>query len=762
MNREDHERERVRWQQRLDETENRLAEAEMTNSEMNQLKAELNKRIVEMERNQKPLIEQNRRLSERNRLLQNEIKKGEQRLCHSQDDFLTLKDGYEKLVKENQTLKEKRAFPEKLEELDRAFVEALLITVMYAKEKDRRYELLVQKFKRLRKCVLPRRNGESEDDRQSSFGGSDCSAESSISLDTITENFSEVSRFDNEFENSYQHLAREHDELQRALSALKITTRMTTAYEDDQLVGDRQLECARASQQHLTDELIQQPENTTDLLGAVTRLQDQLIALQTKCERLERELSDSNENKELLEFQLLEANENMKHELEESLARRKGHDKMIETDKWIAEDGDDKELLQIALTLDQTCDLKRDLLQLYKSANLDDCQRKNIRQAKLYIEFLENVCSIKQSQLQGLLEMGSDGSTKIKDYELKKTENDILIADLREQIQGLRSVEKQKMELEVEVERLHTSVAALNQEKQVLLDKISENSSEVKKPMFDNTANNEGVKDLEKELMKKLNATDEQKASLLHRIEALEKEKQELLMSRTELQQEMNVLTKSVAESNDRISSLTKANQDAKIEQNAEKLARICQEKADIEEMNSKLRERMNALIEENQKLKEEIRPAIKTQLERRFEESRFRLNSALQTIHEHENEIAKLRTQVDELQQKLNDRNKIESDLVQAREYSEQLQKQFSTQALIIDALKEKIILHKNFDDVLSAAIDECEQSCEDIENKLGILCQSKENNLTHESIALLRRLIRVSHSMFLRHNESLLPIWL
>lgn len=43
-----------------------------------------------MERNQKPLIEQNRRLSERNRLLQNEIKKGEQRLCHSQDDFLTL------------------------------------------------------------------------------------------------------------------------------------------------------------------------------------------------------------------------------------------------------------------------------------------------------------------------------------------------------------------------------------------------------------------------------------------------------------------------------------------------------------------------------------------------------------------------------------------------------------------------------------------------------------------------------------------------
>ena len=43
-----------------------------------------------MERNQKPLIEQNRRLAERNRILQNEIKRGEQKLCHSQDGFLTL------------------------------------------------------------------------------------------------------------------------------------------------------------------------------------------------------------------------------------------------------------------------------------------------------------------------------------------------------------------------------------------------------------------------------------------------------------------------------------------------------------------------------------------------------------------------------------------------------------------------------------------------------------------------------------------------
>ncbi|VDN57484.1 unnamed protein product [Dracunculus medinensis] len=119
INKEDYEKERLRWQQKLDETERRLAEAEIFNSEMNQIKAELNKKIVEMERNQKPLIEQNRRLNERAKLLQNEIKKSEQKLSHSQDDFLTLKDAHEKLLKENTILKERRAFPEKMEELDR-------------------------------------------------------------------------------------------------------------------------------------------------------------------------------------------------------------------------------------------------------------------------------------------------------------------------------------------------------------------------------------------------------------------------------------------------------------------------------------------------------------------------------------------------------------------------------------------------------------------------------------------------------------------
>lgn len=41
MSKEDYERDRIRWQQKLDDTSKRLADAEIVNSEMNQIKAEL-------------------------------------------------------------------------------------------------------------------------------------------------------------------------------------------------------------------------------------------------------------------------------------------------------------------------------------------------------------------------------------------------------------------------------------------------------------------------------------------------------------------------------------------------------------------------------------------------------------------------------------------------------------------------------------------------------------------------------------------------
>ncbi|VBB35021.1 unnamed protein product, partial [Acanthocheilonema viteae] len=229
------------------------------------------------------------------------------------------KDDYERLLKDNQNLKERRAFPEKLEELDRYRNQVLeyskCITALRQAglEKDRRYDLLVQKFKRLRKCISSRKNGETEEDRQSSFGGSDCSAESSISLNTITEDLNEA--LDKDIENGYQQIAREGEQLRRTLSALK-----TGEYglEDDQLLR-HQLICAQttiAQQQVVIEQQQSQSENTMELLDSIARLQDHIMEQRSKMESMEAELIESKEMNELLEFQILENKENMEHEFE--------------------------------------------------------------------------------------------------------------------------------------------------------------------------------------------------------------------------------------------------------------------------------------------------------------------------------------------------------------------------------------------------------------------------------------------------------------
>ncbi|ULT81373.1 hypothetical protein L3Y34_011335 [Caenorhabditis briggsae] len=224
VSKEEHEKERTRWLGKMEEVEKRLMDAETLNSSLTINKAELKKKIVEMEKGQRPMIDANRKLSDRNKTLQQEMKKAEQRFSHSRDDFLTLKDIHERLLKENACLKEKRVSPEKLEELSRYRGKVLeyskCITALRssAYEKDKRYEMLVQKFKRLQKCL---KKSENDDDRMSN-GGSDCSAASTVSLDTITEDFEEV--FVKDIETDYQALYRENAELQRALNELQLNT----------------------------------------------------------------------------------------------------------------------------------------------------------------------------------------------------------------------------------------------------------------------------------------------------------------------------------------------------------------------------------------------------------------------------------------------------------------------------------------------------------------------------------------------------------
>ncbi|CAI4223723.1 unnamed protein product [Auanema sp. JU1783] len=186
---------RTRWASKLEEIETKLGETELINSDLNQMRAELNRKIIELEKAQKPLIDENRKLQGRNKNLQQEIKKLEQQLSHAKDDFYTMKDAHERIRKENFTLKGKRTNAEKLEQLDRYRQQILeyskCITALRTSglAKDRRYELLVSKYKRLRTCC---RSGDHESDNRST-NGSECSLDDIIISNTIHENFEQQS-----------------------------------------------------------------------------------------------------------------------------------------------------------------------------------------------------------------------------------------------------------------------------------------------------------------------------------------------------------------------------------------------------------------------------------------------------------------------------------------------------------------------------------------------------------------------------------------
>uniref|UniRef100_A0A0K0E735 JAKMIP_CC3 domain-containing protein n=1 Tax=Strongyloides stercoralis TaxID=6248 RepID=A0A0K0E735_STRER len=277
MSKEDHDRERNRWQQRLDETEEKLLEMSNANSHMMQIKAQLNKKIIEFEKNQRPLIEQNKRLNERNKILTQEIRKINDKLTHSQTDMISLKDSYDRLIKENNMLKEQRTFPEKIKELDRYRNQALeyskCITALRhsGMEKDKRFELLLQKYRRMRRAVLNKVNTDLDEDKMSQFG-SDCSVESFSCLDTINEDLLE-------FENVERQIKNE-------------------IFDGNEKSND-----------------IDNKEEIKLLNETIEKQKNEISMLKDKCSNLESEIASSRECNDLLEFQILEMTENMKEML---------------------------------------------------------------------------------------------------------------------------------------------------------------------------------------------------------------------------------------------------------------------------------------------------------------------------------------------------------------------------------------------------------------------------------------------------------------
>lgn len=287
---EEYDRERQRWEKKLEEAEQKLCEAAANNAELFQTKAELNRKIIDFEKSQKPLIEQNKRLNDRLKAATTETKKLEQKMAFVQDEWLSLRDQYDRVLKENEALREQRAFPEKLEELGRYRNQVLemskCITALRqsAAEKDRRQEMLIIKLKRMRM----RASGQQESDRQSCAAGSEGSVEDSgsLGLDTIAEDL------DEDVDLSTELLLNG-----RGAVGENVILRQQLATANDQLVElQREIDNAKI-------------DNANNIEESTNQFREELDAARKRERLLQQQLANALSQNELLEFQLVELTE---------------------------------------------------------------------------------------------------------------------------------------------------------------------------------------------------------------------------------------------------------------------------------------------------------------------------------------------------------------------------------------------------------------------------------------------------------------------
>ncbi|ULT81371.1 hypothetical protein L3Y34_011335 [Caenorhabditis briggsae] len=613
VSKEEHEKERTRWLGKMEEVEKRLMDAETLNSSLTINKAELKKKIVEMEKGQRPMIDANRKLSDRNKTLQQEMKKAEQRFSHSRDDFLTLKDIHERLLKENACLKEKRVSPEKLEELSRYRGKVLeyskCITALRssAYEKDKRYEMLVQKFKRLQKCL---KKSENDDDRMSN-GGSDCSAASTVSLDTITEDFEEV--FVKDIETDYQALYRENAELQRALNELQLNT---SDLSEESFLRD-QISFANSTieqQQLVIDATQDMMSQTAQLKSTIAGQQEHIRCMETTIDDLKQQIASQTERNDVLEFQVLEMEENQKHQ--ETLAEK---NTKFESEK---------------------AQLLKELIEVKKA----------------HAAQLENIASIRK-ELEEHKSAAPAANASVSESEKVKT-------------------------IQEKLEKAESANVTINEE-------LRSASKELGKIRFQMQG-------------KESDLTRERKMT-----EALSAQLQSVVSSSQE--------------------------EALKKEEELKKLkATVEQQQADIEKMNNDKKEadqKYKTLEKEFAAFRDEQRPEIRTELERRYEEAKYRLKNALEKIHDYEllYEAAKKAENDGKISQHL------EEELIEVKEFNAHLERQFQAQSDIIEALKKKLLQHRSFCDKINK-LSELEDA-----NRIQeeLIMFSRENNCDEGKLA-------------------------
>ncbi|KAF7639620.1 hypothetical protein Mgra_00000945 [Meloidogyne graminicola] len=444
--REEYERERLRWEKKLEESEQKLCEAAANNAELFQTKAELNRKIIDFEKSQKPLIDQNKRLNERLKSATTENKKLEQKMAFVQDEWLSLRDQYDRVLKENEALREQRAFPEKLEELGRYRNQVLemskCITALRqsAAEKDRRQEILRMRV-----------SGQQESDRQSCAAGSEGSVEDSgsLGLDTITEDLDEDVDLTTELFNG------------RGTAGENVILRQQLATANDQLVElQKEIDNAKI-------------ENANNLEESTNHFKEELEAARKRERILQQQLANSQAQNELIEFQLVELTEGRQQQQQIENNREKVvlNDKNITTDisvpikeindfqleeeenEWkISGGGLNKRKELIPSKIEK---LKDGMKKAFEFSILGSSEKCAIKQGLRVIELLQQQLNFVETELNmSNCENGRlQRELEIKEIDIKKQ---------KEEVQNERQQRKKELKIELELlkkERIEESAA---------------------------------------------------------------------------------------------------------------------------------------------------------------------------------------------------------------------------------------------------------------------------------------------------------------
>ncbi|KFD47447.1 hypothetical protein M513_11672 [Trichuris suis] len=158
ITRDEHQKEKLRWQYKISELEAQLRRSEETNSQLLQQKAEMNKKVKELEKAQKVLLRSNKKYQEKiHAVVAFETKHFEDKLKQAHEDLAMTKQCLEKISAECCRLKQRKMTADKEEELQRLrnlnvqYCKTIAAYKQLVSDKERKVEVLLRVINRTRK-----------------------------------------------------------------------------------------------------------------------------------------------------------------------------------------------------------------------------------------------------------------------------------------------------------------------------------------------------------------------------------------------------------------------------------------------------------------------------------------------------------------------------------------------------------------------------------------------------------------------------------